>query len=331
MLQAKWTDEGVNLIDVDPGPVRPDWVRIRVAACGICGSDIHYYRRALPFPGEGIMGHEIVGTVEDGGKGLADSLYVIEPWVPCGECVQCIRGNRALCPKGAFIGVEYAGGIAEFVDVPRYTLLPVDPSVPPLVASISEPFGCAYRAVQLARLHLDSRVLIIGAGTIGLLSGLLARDRAMEVAITVRYPRQREAAERLGLMCLGEDGVEAWAKDREPDVVIELVGGTANTIDQAIQYCQPAGRVIVVGMFTKPSTVDALPLIIKELEILGCSIYGMGRHGRELGTTVAMVPRYQREIEGLQTHQFPLSSVEDAFACASDKTTGAIKVTILPK
>ncbi|MFQ5933554.1 MAG: zinc-binding dehydrogenase, partial [Dehalococcoidia bacterium] len=159
---------------------------------------------------------------------------------------------------------------------------------------------------------------------------LLARDRAYEVAITARHPHQREAAKALELIPLEEGAVEPWAKEREPDVVIETVGGTADTIDQAIQLCRRGGRIVVEGIFTSPSTVDSLALVLKELDIVGSSLYGRGERGSEFRGTVESLPRYRGELGTLQTHQFPLNSIQEAFACAADKSTGAIKVTVLP-
>ncbi|MFQ5933476.1 MAG: zinc-binding dehydrogenase, partial [Dehalococcoidia bacterium] len=170
MLQAQWTEKSIGLKDVDPGPPKAGWVRLRVEACGICGSDLHAYRGAEATTPGTIPGHEIVGTVEDGGSGLADRLYVVEPLIFCGECDFCASGKRQICREGQLLGYGEPGGFAESVDLPRYTLHPVDPSISSLAASIAEPLACGYRAVQLARLDLDSRVLVLGAGSIGLLT-----------------------------------------------------------------------------------------------------------------------------------------------------------------
>ncbi|MEE9284431.1 MAG: alcohol dehydrogenase catalytic domain-containing protein [Dehalococcoidia bacterium] len=331
MLQARWTESGLDVQDVDPPPLPADWVRLRVAASGICGSDLHAYRREMPSAPGTTPGHEMVGTVLEGGAGLADQLYAVEPHTFCGTCDLCLAGNRHLCPKGEFIGIGPAGGLAEFVDVPRYTLHPVDPSVSPLAASIAEPLAVCVRGVGLARLAVESRVLVLGAGAIGLLAGLVARDRAAEVAITARYPHQREAARRIGLTPLAEDDLSAWARERAPDAVIETVGGAANTLDQAVDACRPAGRVVILGIFLAPPSLNAISVVVKELEIVGSIIYGLGRRGSEFRATVSLLPRYREEIEVIQTHHFPLTSLREAFACANNKKTGAIKVTVLPK
>ncbi len=95
-----------------------------------------------------------------------------------------------------------------------HTLHPVPDSLSPLLASMVEPMACSYRGIALGRLRIESRVLVLGAGTVGLFAGLLARDRTAEVAITTRYPQQIKAARRLGLTPLGESEWEDWARDR---------------------------------------------------------------------------------------------------------------------
>ena len=330
MQQARWTQDGIELVPVEAGPLRQGWVRLRVLANGICGTDLHLYRREIPPPEGSVPGHELVGLPLDGPRGLAEGLYAVEPRIWCGECDLCSSGNHHLCLSGRVIGLDEPGGLADFVDVPPSSLHPVDASVPPLVASLAEPLAVAVRAVHLGRVDASSRVLVLGAGSIGLLAGLLARDRAARVAVTARYPHQRDAAQRLELEPLSETDGSSWANEFSPDVVIETVGGVGDTLSQAVHFCRPAGRVVVLGVFFGGSSINALELLAKEISVIGSNTYGVGQHGSEFRAAVDLLPRYRRELELLQTHQFELASLNDAFKCAMDKRSGAIKVTVIP-
>lgn len=329
MRQARWTDSGIELAQVEPPPLPTGWVRLRVAACGICGSDLHLFRRELPPRPGSVPGHEVVGSPLDGPRGLEDRLYAVEPRVWCGSCDLCLAGSRHLCPEGRVLGLQATGGLADFMDVPLASLHAVDPGLPPVVASITEPLAVCVRAVHLALLCAASRVLVLGGGSIGLLSGLLCRDRCVEVAVSVRHPHQAEAARKLGLHPLDEGDVDAWAAEREPDAVIETVGGRADTLDQAVRACRPGGRVIVLGLFAGHRPVNALLLMMKEITLVGSNTYGTDRRGPEFRTAVTLVPRHRQEISTLQTHCVPLSRVEEAFLIASEKQRGAIKVTVV--
>ena len=330
MRQARWTESGLEVADVAPPPLPPDWVRLRVAACGICGTDLHLWRRELPPPVGIAPGHELSGTLIDGPRGLADALYAVEPIFFCNRCDFCGSGRRQLCEKLEIFGVMRPGGLADFVDLPAWTLHPVHPSVSPLLASLAEPLAVCERALGLARLESDSRVLVLGAGTIGLLSGLLARDRAGQVAITARHPQQRDAAKRLGLVPLAENEVRAWCAEAQPDVVIETVGGHAQTLLDATRFCRAGGRIVVLGIFSKRSEVNGYLLATKELEIVGSNMYGASRRGSQFRAAVELLPRYAAELGPLQTHRFGLDQLDDAFRCASEKQSGAIKVAIVP-
>ena len=330
MLQSYWVQGRIALQDVDPGPLKAGWVRLKVAACGICGSDLHRYKRSSGVtPGQGTPGHELVGTVMEADVSLGDSLYAVEPWVSCRECDFCLSGKRQFCRKGYLVGVQIAGGLSEFVDVPLESLHPIDPSVETLQASLSEPTAVCTRAIHHARLQLDNRVLILGGGTLGLLSGLLARDSSASVAISTRHPHQAEAAKRIGLQPLTEAEVDGWASDNEPDVVIETVGGEADTVNQAMQAARQGGRIVVVGLFSKPLEIDGRALVMKELQMVGSKVMGLSDHESEFRVATNLLPRYRKEYKELQTHQFPLDRVEEAFAAAADKTSKSIKVTVL--
>jgi L-iditol 2-dehydrogenase len=332
MRQARWTEKGVAIEDVTPPPLADGWVRLRVAACGICGTDLHLWKRELAAPVGVAPGHEIVGTPLDGPRGLADGLYAVEPMHVCGACDFCVSGRRHLCRKLEIIGVMRHGGLADFVDVPAWTIHPVHGSVSAFVASLAEPVAVAVRGVGLAKLDDDSRVLVLGAGTIGLLCGLLARERvrAGRVAITARHAQQKEAAKRLGLLALGEGEVKTWLEDAQPDVIIETVGGHADTLLDATRWCRAGGRIVVLGIFSKRAEISAYNLATKELELVGSDLYGMTRRGPQFRAAVELLPHHAAELEPLLTHRFPLERLEDAFRCASDKTTGAIKVTVVP-
>ncbi len=329
MKQAQWIEDGVGVVDVEP-PALPDgWARLRIAACGICGSDLHVLRHHMVRLPGATPGHEMVGYPLDGPAGLDDALYAVEPRTWCGSCSFCVRGQRQQCPRGQLLGVSAPGGLAEFVDAPVASLHRLPDGLEPLAASAAEPLAVCVRAVHLARLETDSRVLVLGAGSIGLLSALLARDRCSTVAISARHPHQRAAAKQLGIEPLEEGEVAAWAREYSPDVVIETVGGLADTVDEAVGCARAGGTVVVLGVFAEPRPLNLLALMAKELSVVGSNTYGTDRRGPEFASAVALLPRYGDEIGPLQTHQFPLEQVADAFACADDKASGSIKVTLV--
>ncbi len=331
MRRAVWSTEGLDVVEVEPGPLEPGWVRLRVEACGICGSDLHFWHGHLRRPLGTSPGHELVGTVVDGPAGLADARYAVSPHVTCGACEFCRAGQTNLCGRGGpGLGLGRDGGLAELVDAPLGNLAPIPDGVDPVIASLTEPLAVTVRGVGLARPEPASRVLVHGAGTIGLCAALVARDRAAEVAVTARHPHQRAAAERLGVTVLAEDEGVAWAKERRPDVVVESVGGGADTIGDAIRAVRRGGRVVVLGTFSEPRTVDLQRLMMKEVALLGSFCYGSGEREPEFATAARLTGRWSDELAGLSTHRFDLAEVADAFATADDKSTGAIKVTLTP-
>jgi L-iditol 2-dehydrogenase len=335
MIRSQWQEDGnIHLIDVEPGPLPEGWARLKVRACGICGSDLHRLKGHAfgpPTIVRSTPGHELVGTIMGASSALPDVVYAVEPRISCGACEFCMEGRKTLCRQGRLIGTAaLEGGLAEFIDVPEKQLYPVDASLSDLEASLAEPFSICVRALNMADLRRDTRVLVLGAGSLGLITGLLARDTAERVAVSVRYPHQAEAAKALGLETVSEADVVEFAREFDADVVIETVGGTANTMEQATAAARPGGRIIVIGLFSIQPPLDMGALIRKELEIRGSAFQGMSDHGSEFRAATQLLPRYHSELKTLQTHQFPLGEVAGAFACALDKNAHAIKITVLP-
>ena len=331
MRRAVWTRDGLDVVEDEPGPLEPGWVRLRVEACGICGSDLHSFHGQLPRPIGISPGHELAGVVVDGPSGLPDVRYAVAPHVWCGGCDFCRTGRHHLCNRGGpGLGMGIHGGIAELVDAPARNLAPIPDGVDGVTASLTEPLAVSLRGVGLARVAPDDRVLILGAGTIGLLAALVARDRAAEVAITARHPHQRAVAERLGVTVVDEADAISWGKEHRPEVVVESVGGTADTVSDAIRVVARDGRIVLLGAFAEPKLVDLQRLLMKEVALLGSFCYGQGDREPEFVTAARLTGRWTDELSALATHQLPLEGVADAFAVASDKTTGAIKVTLTP-
>ena len=332
MRRALWTTDGLEVTEVEPGPLAEGWARLQVAACGICGSDLHWWHGSMRRPLGTAPGHELAGTVLDGPAGLADVLYAVSPNVSCGACEFCLVGRTHLCDRalGRGLGMGADGGLADIVDVPVPNLAPVTTD-DPVVAALTEPLAVSLRGVSLGEVGPDSRVLVLGAGTIGLAAALLARDRAAEVAITARHPHQAAAAEAIGVTVLDEEAGVGWAKQVGPDVVIESVGGAASTLTDAVKACRKGGTIVLLGAFTEPRPVDLTKLMMKELRLQGSFCYGSTRRGAEYAAAAALTGRYVDELSTMTTHQFPLEAVTDAFETASDKSSGAIKVTVVPR
>ena len=182
--------------------------------------------------------------------------------------------------------------------------------------------------VGLADVRPDDRVLVLGAGTIGLCAALVARDRAAEVAITARHPHQRAAAERLGVTVLDEADAVTWGKEHRPEVVIESVGGVADTLTDAIRVVGRGGRIVLLGSFSEPKALELQRLMMKEVALLGSFCYGGGGREPEFATAARLTGRWSSELAALTTHQYDLDDVTPAFTTAADKSTGAIKVTL---
>jgi len=317
-----------------PGPGE---VVVRVRHCGICGSDLHWYHGQMIVPTV-CPGHEIAGEVADVGAGVtalrAGDSVALEGIVSCGTCRYCAAGAYHHCPTIGIVGMTVPGGFADYVKMPARHCFPVPAGVDFATAALSEPLGVAVHGVRVAGLAIGERVLVLGAGTIGLMAVVAARaGGAGEIVVTARRPQQRAAALALGADRVIDDAdgpaLQALAQESPIDLVLETVGGEADTLDTAVMACRPGGTVCVLGVYTKMPTFPALFVLVKELVLRGSMVYSrsgaradfeivedlLARRGAEIGRTVI-------------THRFPLDAVADAFRTAADKTTGSIKVTI---
>jgi L-iditol 2-dehydrogenase len=322
-----------------PSPAAGEAV-VRVAACGICGSDLHWFLGHLPPPSV-CPGHEIAGEVASCGAGVVavreGDRVAVEPMVVCRECRYCRTGRPQLCLRLRILGMRRPGGLADSVLVPAYALFPLPASIDGALAALTEPMAVCVHAARLAAVALGQRVLILGAGTLGLLAIVAARAAgAAEVLIAARHPHQAEMARRLGAARVfattadGERARAAYAADHAIDLVIETVGGSADTVTDALQTVAPGGTVCIVGVFAMPPSLPALALIGKEVRIVGAMLYDRAGPRADFEIAMGLLERHRDLAAGLITHRIGLDDVQSAFTTAADKRSGAIKVSVLP-
>jgi len=336
-----WNDRGsLDVVDRPVPEPKPGWVRVAVGAVGICGTDLHFFSGAFPSPAGLLPGHEIGGTIELLGEGadadpaLAPGQAVaVEPLVTCGHCPHCRTGDYTRCASRMLLGVTGRGGMAEFMTAPATTLYPLPAGLTASDGALVEPLAVCVRGIRRAGVTIGDRVLVLGSGTIGLLSILTARAAgAAEVAATARHPHQQAAASAFGADTVFESSEAAtaglgpsWA-----DVVIETVGGRATTVKDAVQLARPGGGVGLLGIFDRDTPLPGLDFSTKELSLFGSNCYARAGARSDFDIAVGLLAGHAELVRTIVTHRFALDDVNEAFRTAADKSSRSVKVAIDP-
>ena len=295
-----------HLVDV-PEPIG-EGVKVRIVSASICASDFHAMDLGIA---EGkILGHELAGYTENG------TAVAIEPVVGCGVCDYCGEGHPGHCVEQLMLmGITQDGGMAERIIVPPKTLVELPSGLDIRIASLVEPLSVAAHGIDQSGARQGDRVLVIGAGSIGLAVAAVLQARGIVFDISARHPRQQESATRLG----GNLSLSGHY-----DVVIDAVGSEAS-VEQAVKRVKPRGRIALVGSFWEPTKVPGF-LCNKEVSLVGSLLYKTIRPNRtfdEAGRILADNPSIAAEII---SHRYPLDAVSEGFGVARDRASGAIKV-----
>lgn len=290
-----------------PDEVRAE-ARVDVAFCGVCGSDLAIYDRDPPIP-RFWPGHEIAGYE-------AGRLVAVNPLVFCGACEACARGRENLCREARMISHHLPGGFAEAVHVPAGNLRPIETT--PERAACIEPLASSLHALGVAEAIEGRRVVVVGAGIIGLLLVQLARARGAErVGLLARHAHQRELGERFG-------GVAA---DFTPDVVLVASAGDGSGLQWAADETRPSGRIVLLGNVYRSRALNLKWLVERELEVVGSQRYTR----RDFEEAARAIESGGVELDPLITHRFPLSEISRAYAVAQDKAAHrSVKVLVHP-
>jgi threonine dehydrogenase-like Zn-dependent dehydrogenase len=313
MRAVRCAEGHIHLVEID----RPsgEGVRVKVAAAGICGSDLHLVTAGFPLVST--FGHEISGVTENG------TPVAIEPLAICGTCPACLSGAYNHCVIGSFaatIGVGRDGGMADEVIVPVRCLVPLPSGLNVADACLAEPLAVAVHGIAQIGLKSTDRVAVIGGGSIGLSAVAVAREIAADVALSARHDAQRRAGEILGAK-LETSG--------DYDVVIECAG-TSESMADAARLARPGATVLMLATYWEGLTVPAFEVAGKELRVVGSASYASNGPVRDIDIAAAILARNPKIAASLITHRMPLDSAVEAFAVARNRSAGAIKVVLTP-
>lgn len=287
-------------------------VRVSVDSSGICGSDLHLVSFG---PSTVTLGHEFSGRLDDG------TPVAVLPVVRCGTCRQCLAGDEQQCRSalGAMYGISRDGGLADEAWVDASCAKPLPADLPLGQACLVEPLAVALHGIHRAGVEPGTRVLVIGAGPIGLCAIAACRASGAEVDLSAHRADRLEAGERLGAqVSVGE----------EYDIVLDAAG-TQGSMDLAFSKVSAGGTIGVLSTFWEPVTVN-MQFQLKEVTVVPAFTYGH-HHGvsefEDAATLLSLTPDLPKT---LITHHFSLEDAAEAFRVAGDRSTGAIKVVVHP-
>jgi L-iditol 2-dehydrogenase len=328
---------GVHDLRIEERPVPepgPGEVLIRVSSVGTCGSDVHYYEhgRIGDFVVEQplVLGHEPSGVVVARGSGAqlheVGQRVALEPGMPCSVCAQCKAGRYNLCPRMRFFGTPpIDGAFCEYVVLREDFAHPVPDALSDDAAGLLEPLSVGVWANRKSRVAPGSRVLITGAGPIGLVATQTARAfGASEVVVTDVNPRRLEVAKELGATAtinVAEEGLAAT--DFDPDVLLEC-SGVPVAAGQGIRKVGRAGRVVLIGMGG-----DEIPLPLAHVQNFEIEVTGTFRYANTWPAAIALAAGGEVDLDRLVTHRFGLDQVEQALTVAAEDDS-VIKAVVVP-
>jgi len=335
--------EGVGAMSVverpEPGLAAEGEVVVAPEAIGICGSDYHFFAGELSEAAGGstfprVQGHEVAASLVAVGPGCRDELRVgqrvaLWPLHACGRCYPCRVGRANVCDNFELSGIHVDGGLQERLAIGQDQVFPIAIE-DPAVAAMAEPVAIAVRAVQRARIAPEERVVVLGAGPIGLSVCLVAREHGASVLVIDLQESRLGLAAELGFETLqwtGHDQVLAavrrWAPDGGPPAVVDATGA-GRAVEAMLDMVASAGRAVQVGMSNDEVHVRVGLLTEKELDVLGVSCCG----APEFADAVGVVERNAASLARLVSHRFALAEAPQALRYAMDNPNEVMKVVI---
>ncbi|NEE04278.1 zinc-dependent alcohol dehydrogenase family protein [Phytoactinopolyspora halotolerans] len=312
-----------------PEPVPgPGDVVVDVGACGICGTDLHIVDGEFPpSPYPLVPGHEFAGTVSAVGDAVTTGIAVgdrvaVDPSLFCGHCRQCRRGRGNLCENWGATGDTVDGAFAERVAVPAATCYPLAAHLSFAEGALVEPVSCAVHGVRRLGVDVGERILVVGAGTMGLIMLQLLVAAGARVSVVDRVAGKLPMAERLGAaeVATSVDDLPRRAFDAAVDVT-----GAPPAIEDAFRSLDRGGRIEIFGVAAEDAMVRLSPFRIYNDEI---TVVGSMAVLHSYGAALDLVAERQVDLAPLVSHTLGLEDFEHALDLV--RTGQTVKAQIVP-
>lgn len=327
MKAAIFRDVGQPLVVASvPDPVpEPSELVMKVNYCGICGTDLHATRAGLTTACSGqILGHEYVGEIVEVGPDAAGGWRVGDrvcamPFIACGRCLPCAAGRFFECGNKKTSGIDNPGGFAEYVTTGCRETIALPDELDLQSAALVEPLAVGIHAVRLADIRAGSRVLVLGAGPIGLTVALWCRFFGARSVVVSELNTSRAAlARHMGATAVLHPARDTSAAEllqqfqdiagAAPDVIFECVGAPG-LLQQCIEMAPHRGRIIPVGVCEQPDSIVPFFALVKELQIQ----FAIAHTRDDFETSVAMLAARRIDIAPMITDIVSLDELPRAF------------------
>lgn len=298
-------------------------VLIKVAYAGICGSDLHIYKKGMFIQNiPETMGHEFSGTVVKTGSKIhslqAGDRVTANPMVTCGNCIACRTGRRGSCETLGFIGEVRPGCFAEYIALPQEDVIKAPPDIDLKKLALAEPLAVALNICRQAKPAPTDKVLIVGPGPIGLLTALALKNVCglENPTILGRSPARLSIAKALGMKTTTQLGDDSYF-----DLIIEAAGNET-ALSTALAHALPGGKICVVSIFEDDFIFDINTIVAKQLSIIGCNVYETS-HIQE---STKLLADGIIDPSPLVTDTYDLADCREAFAALCSKDKKACKI-----
>ena len=315
-------------------PPAPGEVAVRIAYCGICGTDMHVFHGNMDarVGFERVIGHEMSGTIAavgDGVGGMAvGQKVVVRPLDHCGDCPACHAGHEHICHNLKFLGLDTDGAMQEIWNVPAHTIHMLPDDIRMDHAALIEPVAVACHDVRLSRLQAGEDALVIGGGPIGVLVAMVARDAGAKVVISEVNPHRLSIAGKLGFDTINPmetdlaAAIDGRTGGKGADVVFE-VSGTQPGVDAMTACAATRGRIVMVAIHAQKPEVDMFRFFWRELELVGVRVY----EKEDYEKAIAIIAAGGVDADTVITDVSPLSEIQSAFV-SLDSSPTALKSLI---
>jgi (R,R)-butanediol dehydrogenase / meso-butanediol dehydrogenase / diacetyl reductase len=297
---------------------------IRVAFAGICGTDMMIYSGKHPRAQAPLaMGHEFSGVIQEirgESSFAAGDRVVIEPTLSCGGCEACMAGQFHVCKTLKLIGIDHNGGFAEYAAVPIHRLHRIPDELSDIHAAVTEPVAVAIHTVRRSNLKVGDNVVILGAGPIGLLTALVARQAgAGQIIISDISPYRLEKAKQLGFTALDAkhvnitEEVVRLTSGVGADVVFEVAGNQI-TAKQMIETVKIQGQIVVVSVYKQAPIIDLAAMHFREISLTTTRCYTKA----DFKKAIQLMRDGTIDVSPIISHELPLQQIAEGFKLMED-------------